>query len=58
MYLLDVYQAKRDLDNEREKAKSMEKSLKREIEVRELELREMEERLRGTLEELRKARRS
>lgn len=53
-----MYQTKRELNNEREKAKSVEKKLKRDIEMRELQLKEMEERLRETLEELGKARRS
>lgn len=53
-----MYYAKRELDNEREKAKGVEKRLKRDIEVRELQLREMEGKFRETLEELGKTRRS
>lgn len=58
MYLFAVYQARRDLEDEREEAKSREKRLRQDIEVKELQLQEMEEKLREALVGLEKARRS
>lgn len=58
VYLFAVYQARRDLEDEREEARSREKRLRQDIEVKELQLQEMEEKLREASEELEKARRS
>lgn len=58
VYLLAAYQARTDLEDEREEARSREKRLRQYIEVKELQLQEMEEKLREASEELEKARRS
>lgn len=58
VYLLAAYQAQGDLEDEREEARSREKRLRQDIEVKKLQLLEMEEKLREASEELEKARRS